>query len=97
MGELCRAFGEAWEADHIDKLPMMPMFIPAGSEPSRRVPGRPLNLALAHLFGERCEGPILNYFHVPSACYGVLAEKLKNPYYEALQASSGGGNENENG
>lgn len=33
-----------------------PRFIPAGSEPSGRGPGRPLNLALARPFGERREG-----------------------------------------
>lgn len=92
MEEMCRAFLEAWEADHMDKLLLIPMFI--------------LDFLCIHPFndGNGRMSRLLTVLLYYKAGYLVgkyismemLIERTKETYYEALQASSIGWHENEN-
>ena len=92
MDELCSRFLEAWEADHMDKLVLIPMFI--------------LDFLCIHPFndGNWRMSRLLTLLLFYKAGYIVgkyvsmemLIEKTKETYYEALQASSAGWHENEN-
>lgn len=92
MEELCEAFGDAWEADHIDKLLLVPMFI--------------LDFLCIHPFndGNGRMSRLLTLLLLYKAGYIVgkyismemLIEKTKETYYEALQASSADWHENGN-
>ncbi len=92
MEELCRQFLQAWEADRIDKLILIPMFI--------------LDFLCIHPFndGNGRMSRLLTLLLLYKAGYIVgkyismemLIEKTKETYYEALQASSSGWHENEN-
>ncbi|MGI6096108.1 MAG: Fic family protein [Lachnospiraceae bacterium] len=92
MEELCNNFWEAWEAEHIDKLILIPMFI--------------LDFLCIHPFndGNGRMSRLLTLLLLYKAGYIVgkyismemLIEKTKETYYEALQVSSGGWHENEN-
>lgn len=92
MEELCSNFLEAWEAERIDKLILIPMFI--------------LDFLCIHPFndGNGRMSRLLTLLLLYKAGYIVgkyismemLIEKTKETYYEALQASSGGWHENEN-
>ena len=92
MEELCTRFLEAWEADRIDKLVLIPMFI--------------LDLLCIHPFndgnGRMSRLLTLLLFYRAGYIVGkyvsmeMLIEKTKETYYEALQASSTGWHEGEN-
>ena len=92
MEELCTRFLEAWEADRIDKLVLIPMFI--------------LDFLCIHPFndGNGRMSRLLTLLLFYKAGYSVgkyismemLIEKTKETYYEALQASSTGWHEGEN-
>lgn len=92
MEELCGRFLEAWEADHMNKLVLIPMFI--------------LDFLCIHPFndgnGRMSRLLTLLLFYKASYIVGkyvsieMLIEKTKETYYEALQASSAGWHENEN-
>lgn len=92
MEELCRAFLEAWEADHIDKLLLIPMFIldflcihPFNDGNGRM--SRLLTLLLYYKAG---------YIVGKYISMEMLIEKTKETYYEALQESSTGWHDNQN-
>ncbi len=92
MEELCSQFLQAWEADRIDKLVLIPMFI--------------LDFLCIHPFndgnGRMSRLMTLLLFYKAGYIVGkyismeMLIEKTKETYYEALQASSAGWHENEN-
>ena len=92
MEELCSRFLEAWEADRIDKLILIPMFI--------------LDFLCIHPFndgnGRMSRLLTLLFFYKAGYIVGkyvsmeMLIEKTKETYYEALQASSTGWHEGEN-
>ena len=91
MEELCAQFLEAWEADRMDKLILIPMFI--------------LDFLCIHPFndGNGRMSRLLTLLLFYKAGYIVgkyvsmerLIEKTKETYYEALQASSTGWHEGE--
>ena len=92
MEELCARFLEAWEADRIDKLVLIPMFIldflcihPFNDGNVRM--SRLLTLLLFYKAG---------YIVGKYVSMEMLIEKTKETYYEALQASSTGWHEGEN-
>lgn len=92
MDELCNNFLEAWEADHIDKLILIPMFV--------------LDFLCIHPFndGNGRMSRLLTLLLLYKAGYIVgkyismemLIEKTKETYYEALQAGSENWHDNEN-
>ena len=92
MDELCSRFLDAWEADRIDKLVLIPMFI--------------LDFLCIHPFndgnGRMSRLLTLLLFYKAGYIVGkyvrmeMLIEKTKETYYEALQASSTGWHECEN-
>lgn len=92
MEELCTRFLEAWEADRIDKLVLIPMFILdfLCIHPFNDGNGRMSRLLTLLLFYK--EGYIVGKY----VSIEKLIEKTKETYYEALQASSNGWNEGEN-
>ena len=92
MEELCREFWEAWEADHIDKLLLIPMFILdfLCIHPFNDGNGRMSRLLTLLLFYKA--GYIVGKY----ISMEMLIEKTKETYYEALQESSIGWHENEN-
>lgn len=92
MDELCSRFLEAWEADHMDKLILIPMFIldflcihPFNDGNGRM--SRLLSLLLFYKAG---------YIVGKYVSMEMLIEKTKETYYGALQASSAGWHENKN-
>lgn len=92
VDELCTRFLEAWDANHIDKLILIPMFIldflcihPFNDGNGRM--SRLLTLLLLYKAG---------YIVGKYVSMEMLIEKTKETYYEALQASSTGWHENEN-
>ena len=92
MEEMCRAFLEAWEADHMDKLLLIPMFIldflcihPFNDGNGRM--SRLLTLLLYYKAG---------YLVGKYISMEMLIERTIETYYDALQASSIGWHENEN-
>ncbi len=92
MDQLCSRFMEAWEADRIDKLLLIPVFIldflcihPFNDGNGRM--SRLLSLLLYYKAG---------YIVGKYVSMEMLIEKTKETYYEALQASSTGWHENEN-
>lgn len=92
MDELCNQFLQAWEANRIDKLLLIPMFIldflcihPFNDGNGRM--SRLLTLLLLYKVG---------YIVGKYISMEMLIEKTKETYYEALQASSIGWHENEN-
>uniref|UniRef100_UPI004057339D Fic family protein n=1 Tax=Agathobacter sp. TaxID=2021311 RepID=UPI004057339D len=92
MDELCTRFLEAWEADHIDKLVLIPMFILdfLCIHPFNDGNGRMSRLLTLLLFYKA--GYIVGKY----VSMEMLIEKTKETYYEALQASSTGWHEGEN-
>ena len=92
MDELCSRFLEAWEADHMDKLVLIPMFILdfLCIHPFNDGNGRMSRLLTLLLFYKA--GYIVGKY----VSMEMLIEKTKETYYEALQASSAGWHENEN-
>lgn len=92
MNELCTRFGEAWEADRIDKLVLIPMFILdfLCIHPFNDGNGRMSRLLTLLLFYKA--GYIVGKY----VSMEMLIEKTKETYYEALQASSSGWHEGEN-
>lgn len=92
MEELCSRFLEAWEADHMDKLVLIPMFILdfLCIHPFNDGNGRMSRLLTLLLFYKA--GYIVGKY----VSVEMLIEKTKETYYEALQASSAGWHENEN-
>lgn len=92
MDELCSRFLEAWEADKIDKLILIPMFILdfLCIHPFNDGNGRMSRLLTLHLFYKA--GYIVGKY----VSMEMLIEKTKETYYEALQASSAGWHEGEN-
>ena len=92
MEELCREFWEVWEADYIDKLLLIPMFILdfLCIHPFNDGNGRMSRLLTLLLFYKA--GYIVGKY----ISMEMLIEKTKETYYEALQASSTGWHENEN-
>lgn len=92
MDELCGKFWEAWEADHIDKLLLIPMFILdfLCIHPFNDGNGRMSRLLTLLLFYKA--GYIVGKY----ISMEMLIEKSKETYYEALQESSAGWHENEN-
>ena len=92
MEELCREFWEVWEADYIDKLLLIPMFILdfLCIHPFNDGNGRMSRLLTLLLFYKA--GYIVGKY----ISMEMLIEKTKETYYEALQASSAGWHENEN-
>lgn len=92
MEELCSRFLEAWEADHMDKLVLIPMFILdfLCIHPFNDGNGRMSRLLTLLLFYKA--GYIVGKY----VSMEMLIEKTKETYYEALQASSDGWHENEN-
>src|SRR5699024_11227091 len=82
MEELCREFWEAWEADHIDKLLLIPMFILdfLCIHPFNDGNGRMSRLLTLLLFYKA--GYIVGKY----ISMEMLIEKTKETYYEALQA-----------
>lgn len=92
MDKLCTRFLEAWEADYIDKLILIPMFIldflcihPFNDGNGRM--SRLLTLLLLYKAG---------YIVGKYVSMEMLIEKTKETYYEALQSSSFGWHEGEN-
>jgi Fic family protein len=92
MDELCTRFLEAWEADHIDKLVLIPMFILdfLCIHPFNDGNGRMSRLLTLLLFYKA--GYIVGKY----VSMEMLIEKTKETYYEALQSSSSGWHEGEN-
>ncbi|MCD8230998.1 MAG: Fic family protein [Clostridiales bacterium] len=92
MEELCRQFLQAWEADRIDKLILIPMFILdfLCIHPFNDGNGRMSRLLTLLLFYKA--GYIVGKY----VSVEMLIEKTKETYYEALQASSAGWHENAN-
>lgn len=92
MEELCREFWKAWEADHIDKLLLIPMFILdfLCIHPFNDGNGR-MNRLLTLLLFYKAGYIVGKYISME-----MLIEKTKDTYYEALQAGSAGWHENEN-
>ena len=92
VDELCTRFLEAWEADHIDKQILIPMFILdfLCIHPFNDGNGRMSRLLTLLLFYKA--GYIVGKY----VSMEMLIEKTKETYYEALQASSTGWHENEN-
>ena len=92
MDELCTHFLEALEADHIDKLILIPMFILdfLCIHPFNDGNGRMSRLLTLLLFYKA--GYIVGKY----VSMEMLIENTKETYYEALQASSTGWHEKEN-
>ena len=92
MDELCTRFLEAWEADKIDKLVLIPMFILdfLCIHPFNDGNGRMSRLLTLLLFYKA--GYIVGEY----VSMEMLIEKTKETYYEALGASSAGWHECEN-
>lgn len=92
MDELCTRFLEAWEANKIDKLILIPMFILdfLCIHPFNDGNGRMSRLLTLLLFYKA--GYIVGKY----ISMEMLIEKTKETYYEALQESSSGWHENEN-
>ena len=92
MEELCTRFLEAWEADRIDKLVLIPMFILdfLCIHPFNDGNGRMSRLLTLLLFYKA--GYIVGKY----VSMEMLIEKTKETYYEALQASSTGWHEGKN-
>ena len=92
MEELCTRFLEAWEADRIDKLVLIPMFILdfLCIHPFNDGNGRMSRLLTLLLFYKA--GYIVGKY----VSMEMLIEKTKETYYEALQASSFCWHEGEN-
>ena len=92
IDELCARFLEAWEADRIDKLVLIPMFILdfLCIHPFNDGNGRMSRLLTLLLFYKA--GYIVGKY----VSMEMLIEKTKETYYEALQASSVGWHEDEN-
>ena len=92
MDELCTRFLEAWEADRMDKLVLIPMFILdfLCIHPFNDGNGRMSRLLTLLLFYKA--GYIVGKY----VSMEILIEKTKETYYEALQASSTGWHEGEN-
>lgn len=92
MEELCARFLEAWEADRIDKLVLIPMFILdfLCIHPFNDGNGRMSRLLTLLLFYKA--GYIVGKY----VSMEMLIENTKETYYEALQASSTGWHEKEN-
>ena len=92
IDELCARFLEAWEADRIDKLVLIPMFILdfLCIHPFNDGNGRMSRLLTLLLFYKA--GYIVGKY----VSMEMLIEKTKETYYEALQASSTGWHEGEN-
>lgn len=92
MDTLCARFLEAWEADRIDKLVLIPMFILdfLCIHPFNDGNGRMSRLLTLLLFYKA--GYIVGKY----VSMEMLIERTKETYYEALQASSAGWHENEN-
>ncbi len=92
MDELCTRFLEEWEADRIDKLILIPMFILdfLCIHPFNDGNGRMSRLLTLLLFYKA--GYIVGKY----VSMEMLIEKTKETYYEALQSSSIGWHENEN-
>lgn len=92
LEELCARFLEAWEANLIDKLILIPMFILdfLCIHPFNDGNGRMSRLLTLLLFYKA--GYIVGKY----VSMEMLIEKTKETYYEALQASSIGWHEGEN-
>ena len=92
IDELCARFLEAWEADRIDKLVLIPMFILdfLCIHPFNDGNGRMSRLLTLLLFYKA--GYIVGKY----VSMEMLIEKTKETYYEALQASYVGWHEGEN-
>ena len=92
MDELCTRFLEAWEANKMDKLVLIPMFILdfLCIHPFNDGNGRMSRLLTLLLFYKA--GYIVGKY----VSMEMLIEKTKETYYEALQASSTGWHENQN-
>ena len=92
MDELCTRFLEAWDADRMDKLVLIPMFILdfLCIHPFNDGNGRMSRLLTLLLFYKA--GYIVGKY----VSMEMLIEKTKETYYEALQASSSGWHEGEN-
>ena len=92
IDELCDRFLEAWEANLIDKLILIPMFILdfLCIHPFNDGNGRMSRLLTLLLFYKA--GYIVGKY----VSMEMLIEKTKETYYEALQASSVGWHEGEN-
>ena len=92
MNELCTRFLEAWEANKMDKLLLIPMFILdfLCIHPFNDGNGRMSRLLTLLLFYKA--GYIVGKY----VSMEMLIEKTKETYYEALQASSTGWHECEN-
>lgn len=92
MDELCSRFLDAWEADRIDKLVLIPMFILdfLCIHPFNDGNGRMSRLLTLLLFYKA------GYIAGKYVSMEMLIEKTKETYYEALQASSTGWHECEN-
>ena len=92
IDELCARFLEAWEANLIDKLILIPMFILdfLCIHPFNDGNGRMSRLLTLLLFYKA--GYIVGKY----VSMEMLIEKTKKTYYEALQASSVGWHEGEN-
>lgn len=92
MDELCTRFLEAWEADRIDKLVLIPMFILdfLCIHPFNDGNGRMSRLLTLLLFYK--SGYIVGKY----VSMEMLIEKTKETYYEVLQTSSAGWHECEN-
>ena len=92
IDELCARFLEAWEANLIDKLILIPMFILdfLCIHPFNDGNGRMSRLLTLLLFYKA--GYIVGKY----VSMEMLIEKTKETYYEALQASSTGWHEGEN-
>ena len=92
MEMLCTQFLKAWEADRIDKLVLIPMFILdfLCIHPFHDGNGRMSRLLTLLLFYKA--GYIVGKY----VSMEMLIEKTKETYYEALQESSTGWHENEN-
>ena len=92
IDELCAHFLEAWEANLIDKLILIPMFILdfLCIHPFNNGNGRMSRLLTLLLFYKA--GYIVGKY----VSMEMLIEKTKETYYEALQASSVGWHEGEN-
>lgn len=92
MDELCTRFLEAWEADRMDKLLLIPMFILdfLCIHPFNDGNGRMSRLLTLLLFYKA------GYLVGKYVSMEMLIEKTKETYYEALQASSTSWHEGEN-
>lgn len=92
MNELCIRFLEAWEANKMDKLLLIPMFVLdfLCIHPFNDGNGRMSRLLTLLLFYKA--GYIVGKY----VSMEMLIEKTKETYYEALQASSTGWHECEN-